>query len=194
TSNNDKWQRAAELEPRRLIRLVERFPFATDVLQAVSDDVLIAWTAAWRKDCRLAGLIQYRGRTTDKSIHTWLDDWTKRLAEPPTKEKRAPPFDNCDDWKRMRSRAYGDDSLLQQCDFGNTLKLAQHILCAIIYDPEIRAITGTEDDVENGVPTQVRRHLTALDKIESYKAAYYAADRQINWAAVESYFTSTFER
>ncbi|KAE8981757.1 hypothetical protein PR001_g23910 [Phytophthora rubi] len=194
TSNNDKWRRAAKLEPVRLLQLAQGFPFTTEVLQPVSDDVLITWTATWRQECMLSGLIAYRERSTDKSTRKWLADWIDRIAQPPVKKGLAPLIDISDDWERLRIRAYGDDALLRRCDFGRKLTLAQHILCAILYDKEIRVLTGTDDAEDTSIPAQVRRHLNGLRTIKSYKAAYRAADKQINWVGVERYFQTALEQ
>ncbi|CAH0485253.1 unnamed protein product [Peronospora farinosa] len=131
-SSNEQWRRAVLAEPIKLMQLLQHFPFQHNLLNALSDEVLIAWTAAWRQDCMYQGLMEYRNRTTDHPTQVWLDDWKARTTSLSGSALLAPLIDNRDDWDKLRERGYGSDDLLRRCDVAKKAVL-HGILFALSY-------------------------------------------------------------
>ena len=46
-SSNEQWRQAVLAEPVKLMQLLQNFPYQHTILYALSDEVLVAWTAAW---------------------------------------------------------------------------------------------------------------------------------------------------
>ncbi|KAE9032084.1 hypothetical protein PR002_g9366 [Phytophthora rubi] len=191
-SSTEQWIATAKREPTKLIRMVQRFPFPEELMVTLSTKVLEAWTATWRRECMYARLVLYRSRTGDKATQRWLDDWKDKFHRPAARNL-APLVDNRDDWNRLRDCGYGKDDILRLCDEGNKLRFAQHILCAIIYEKDIRVLTGTEDEAENGALTRLTRHREVLRTNDRYHKAYYATKQNINWFEVARFFSAVFE-
>ena len=191
-SSTEVWMKAVQREPTKLIHMVQLFPFPEELLGSLGDTVLQAWTAAWRRTCLQGRLTAYRGRTTDKSTRKWLDDWIVKLSRP-APHNLPSLVDNNDDWRRLRNCGYGNDMVLKLCDVGNKSRLAQHIICAIVYDKEIQVLTGLEDSEEQGVLSRLLRHLDALKTENTYREAYAVTKNTVDWFAVARFFSSAFE-
>ena len=56
---------ALKREPTKLILILQGFPFPEELLRALSDTILQAWTAAWWRTCLQSQLAAYRGRAKD---------------------------------------------------------------------------------------------------------------------------------
>ncbi|EEY64348.1 uncharacterized protein PITG_02926 [Phytophthora infestans T30-4] len=178
-STEEEWIHTAREEPTMLLHMVQRFPFPEELMASLSDKTLMEWTAQWRRDCVQARLIAYRSRSEDRGTLRWLDDWKARFARAPP-NNLAPLVDSSEDWIKLRSRSYGKDEILKLCDVGNKRRLAQHILCALIYEKEIRALTGREKESEIG----------ALTRLQPYSAETNSVD----WYALARYFSKAIEK
>ncbi|KAE9098082.1 hypothetical protein PF010_g15702 [Phytophthora fragariae] len=99
-----------------------------------------------------------------------------------------------DDWQRMRARNYGEDEILEQCDVSNKFRFAQHTICALLYEKELKAPTGLEQGCDNGAQTRLERHLLALKTVAEYGEAYQKLPHTVDWRAVATYFNSAFEQ
>ncbi|TDH73362.1 hypothetical protein CCR75_005510 [Bremia lactucae] len=64
-SNNIDWNKVAQTEPRRLPTMVRRFPHKSQLLQVLSDETLVAWSAVWRQECMYDRLAVYQDRVSD---------------------------------------------------------------------------------------------------------------------------------
>lgn len=94
----------------------------------------------------------------------------------------------------MRSKNYGKDHILKLCDVKNKLRLAQHLLCAVIYEMELRVFTGSEEEQDNSCISKLTRHLRALDMNAGYREAYSASRRDEDWDEVARFFSDAVER
>ncbi|EEY67054.1 uncharacterized protein PITG_17644 [Phytophthora infestans T30-4] len=193
SSSEEEWILTAKTEPTKLLHMVQRFAFPDELMASLSDKILMEWTAQWRRDCVLASLIAYRSRSDDRGTLKWLDDWKARFARAPP-HNLAPLVDSRDDWVKLRSRGYGQDEILKLCDVGNKRRLAQHLMCALIFEKEIRAITARESDSENGALTRLQRHLFALRTVSEFHTAYSADNNSVDWYALARYFSTALEQ
>ena len=73
-SSNEQWRQAVLAEPVKLMQLLQNFPYQHTILNALGDEVLVAWTAAWCQDCVYQVLMAYRHRTPDQSTQVWLSE------------------------------------------------------------------------------------------------------------------------
>ena len=80
TAANELWRQAVLAEPVKLMQLLQKFPYQHTFLNALSDEVLVTWTAAWCQDCVYQGLMAYRHWTSDQSTQVWLDEWKARAT------------------------------------------------------------------------------------------------------------------
>ncbi|KAE8915452.1 hypothetical protein PF003_g616 [Phytophthora fragariae] len=188
----DEWIETARAEPTNLLLAVQRFPFPDEVLAQLNDQIMEAWTAAWRRDCLHGSLVTYSSRVTDKQTLKWLNKWKEKFIRPPP-HNLSPLIDSSEDWNKLRGRQYGEDEVLELCDTGNKRVLAQHLLCALIYDKEIRALTNQEEMSENGALTRLNRHLLALTTVEGYSVAYLTTSNSVDWFAIARYFSTVLE-
>ncbi|TDH73978.1 uncharacterized protein CCR75_002981 [Bremia lactucae] len=121
-------------------------------------------------------LTAYRGRTKDKSTQKWLDEWMAKL---------------------LHLAPHNLSSLFEILIIGNVyttvVRLAHHIICAVIYGKEIRVLTGQEACNEHGVLLRLLRHLEALRSVTCYRDAFAAPNKTFDWFAVASLFSSAFE-
>ena len=138
--------------------MVQTFPFPEEILVAISDRVLIVCTSVWRRVCIQEGLAAYRERTANKPTQRWLDTWKTELSR--LTPANLPALDDSrDDWERLRTNAYGSDVVLKLCDVGNKGRFASHIICASIYEREIRVLIGQEDCHDDVPLRRLKRHL-----------------------------------
>ncbi|TDH65782.1 hypothetical protein CCR75_006760 [Bremia lactucae] len=79
-SSPEQWCRAVLAEPVQLMRLLQQLPFQHTLLNALSDEVIVAWMAAWRQDCLYLGLMAYPNRKTDHPTQVWLDEGKARMT------------------------------------------------------------------------------------------------------------------
>ncbi|ETP46512.1 hypothetical protein F442_07268 [Phytophthora nicotianae P10297] len=193
TSTPDEWCYTAQQEPAQLALMCQLFEFPEEVLSSLGDKVLEVWTAAWRHECLHGRLVAYRSRTTDRATRKWIDEWITKLTRPPP-QNLAPLIDNREAWTRLRNNSYGNDDILKLCDVGNKRRLAQHLLCAIIYEKELQVLTGTEEDPDNGSLSKLMRHLLALEVNARYRDAYPVARGHVDWGAVARFFSDAVER
>ncbi|ETM98168.1 hypothetical protein PPTG_19752 [Phytophthora nicotianae INRA-310] len=193
TSTPDEWSYTAQQEPAQLALMCQLFEFPEEVLSSLGDKVLEVWTAAWRHECLHGRLVAYRSRTTDRATRKWIDEWITKLTRPPP-QNLAPLIDNREAWTRLRNNSYGNDDILKLCDVGNKRRLAQHLLCAIIYEKELQVLTGTEEDPDNGSLSKLMRHLLALEVNARYRDAYPVARGHVDWGAVARFFSDAVER
>ncbi|TDH67013.1 hypothetical protein CCR75_000057 [Bremia lactucae] len=56
------WNKVAQMELRRLLTMVRCFPYNSQLLQVLSDETLVAWSAVWRQECMYDRLAVYRDR------------------------------------------------------------------------------------------------------------------------------------
>jgi hypothetical protein len=84
--------------------------------------------------------------------------------------------------------------VLQLCDLNSKEVLAQHLVCAFIYDKEIRALTEQEEASENGALTRLQRHLWALKTVAGYSQAYYTTSTSADWKVIARFFSTGLER
>lgn len=192
-STEEEWILTARAEPTMLLHMIQRFAFPEELMASLSDKTLMEWTSQWRRDCVQASLIAYRSRSDDRGTLRWLDDWKARFARAPP-NNLATLVDSSDDWVKLRSRGYGKDEVLKLCDVGNKRRLAQHLLCALIYEKEIRAITGRENENENGALTRLKRHLIALQEVDDFRKAYSTETTSVDWSALARYFSTALEK
>jgi hypothetical protein len=175
TSTATEWIAVAKKEPVQLLHLVQKFHYAADLLAAMSEEVREMWTTDWRKDCIVNGIAGYRIRTGDKVTRVWLEDWKRRIQHHQS-QKQGSPEDAKEDWLKMRSRGYGKDEVLKLCDPANKGRLANHLLCALVYEKEIRIMTDREDESDNGGRTRLVRHLQALNTVLSFRFRVWCVD------------------
>jgi hypothetical protein len=90
-------------------------------------------------------------------MNKWIERWQAKLAAPDEQQQQL-AADSGSDWAQLRSRGYGKDEILRWCDVGNKVRLAQHLLCALLYENKIRVVTGTEDDQTGGPLPSLERH------------------------------------
>uniref|UniRef100_A0AAV1TTF7 Uncharacterized protein n=1 Tax=Peronospora matthiolae TaxID=2874970 RepID=A0AAV1TTF7_9STRA len=100
----------------------------------------------------------------------------------------SPLIDNSDDWRRLRDRGYASDELLRRCDVHHKTQLARHILCVLIHHDEIIALTGSDEEPDNGVTTRLRRHFAELKSNKPYREAYAAMVASADWSILETFF------
>ena len=150
------------MESRRLLTLVRRFPHKIQLLQMLSDDTHVAWSAFWHQELMYDRLVAYRGRTSDPATTSWLDDWKRRTSRQLARSSLVPLIDKSDDWWRLRANGYGRDDFLRRCDVKHKEQSARHILCVSLYSAEIESVTGTDDAKDTGIASQLRRHFAGL--------------------------------
>ncbi|TDH67244.1 hypothetical protein CCR75_003341 [Bremia lactucae] len=127
-----------------------------------------------------------------KSKHKWLDDWTAKLLRP-APQNLSSLFESTDDWKCLRTCGHGDDTILKLCDVENKVRIAHHIICTVIYEKEIRVLTGQEASNEHGILPRLLIHLMALKSVTSYRDAFAAPNKTFDRFTVASFFFSAFE-
>uniref|UniRef100_M4BLB3 Uncharacterized protein n=1 Tax=Hyaloperonospora arabidopsidis (strain Emoy2) TaxID=559515 RepID=M4BLB3_HYAAE len=128
-SSTGKWLLAVRAKSERLMTLLQAFPHQHTLLNALSDEVVVAWTSLWRRVSILRSLQQYSYRLTDRATQNWIDRWRTRASRSPSGAFLAPVIDSTDDWVQLRARKYGSDELLKQCDVRNKWAFARHKLC-----------------------------------------------------------------
>jgi hypothetical protein len=192
TSSTEAWARVAVTEPLNLLRMLQNFQYPEELLTKLSETVLESWTAGWRRECILFGVANYRNRTKDITTRNWLDDWKKRIAKPPP-HALLPMIDSREDWAKLRSRGYGEDEVLKFCDIGNKGRLANHMLCALVFEKEIRVLTDKEDENDNGGRTRLVRHLHARQAVPGYKQAFETTPHKVDWHALTRFLSKTLE-
>lgn len=193
SSTVEQWCATAQHEPVTLIRMCKLFQYPEEVLASLDDKVLEVWTAGWRKDCLYGSLLAYRSRAEDLPTRRWLDKWKAKLLRP-APQNLAPLIDDSEDWTRLHTRGYGGDEVLNLCDVRNKGRLAHNLLCALIYEREIRVLTGREDEADNGPLSALKRHLDAQEMHEAYRTAYPASRDTVDWRAVARFFSDAVER
>lgn len=191
-SSPDEWITVAQREPKLLLLMVQRFPYPAEVLNALAVQVFESWTAAWRRGCLQVRIGAYRSRTTDPSTKKWLESWCTKFTRPSPYNLPA-LTDSRDDWVRLRTNAYGDDPVLKLCDVTNKARFAKHIICAGLYEHEIRVLLGQEDRTAKGTLHSLGRHSAALKSITTYREAFNALMATDNWDSVASFFANAFE-
>ena len=87
----------AQTEPRRLLTMVRDFPHKSQLLQVLSSDKLVAWSAVWRQEIMYDRLVAYRVRTSDPFTKGWLDDWKHRTLRRLAQSSLAPLINSTDD-------------------------------------------------------------------------------------------------
>ncbi|KAL3658994.1 hypothetical protein V7S43_015879 [Phytophthora oleae] len=176
-----------------LLYMVKQFPFPEEVLANLSAKTLISWTAKWRRDCMQSCINAYKRRTSDPATKNGLENWKAKLDRPAPTNLASLIDDNRDDWTQLRERGYGQDAVLQLCDVGNKTRLTQHILCAALYDKEIKVLTGQGETGNNSILGCLRRHLRVLKEDKKYAEAYYAEKQLIDWYRVAANFVNALE-
>uniref|UniRef100_A0AAV1UHS7 Uncharacterized protein n=1 Tax=Peronospora matthiolae TaxID=2874970 RepID=A0AAV1UHS7_9STRA len=71
--DSNGWEATARLEPELLLHHLRRFFFPDEVLASLSDTVFVQWTALWRQECLLSGLLEFRQRVKELPTGVWLD-------------------------------------------------------------------------------------------------------------------------
>ncbi|KAI9996223.1 hypothetical protein PInf_013606 [Phytophthora infestans] len=192
TSTAEVWAYTAQQEPSTLISMCQLFRYPEEVLMSVGEKVLESWSSSWRQECLLGSLVAYHYRSQDGSVKKWLDNWKDKLLRTPP--LHLPPLiDNREDWAKMRAKRYGNDDVLQLCDVGNKGKLAQHLICAFLYERELRVLTGLEDEENTGALSLLTRQLLALEMNASYRKALSVSRRPIDWRAVHRFFSTALK-
>jgi len=125
-------------------------------------------------------------------VHKWLDEWKAKFVRT-SRLLNQQQLESAEDWTQLRNRKYGEDPVLRLCDESNKRRLAQHITCAMVYEKEIRVLTGKEDESENGALTRLIRHLGALRTSDTYRQVFAAKEQIVDWYAVARYFSSALE-
>ena len=64
---------AVRAEPERLMTLLRAFLHHHTLLNALSDEVIVAWTSLWRRVSILQSVQQYSDRLTDRATQNWID-------------------------------------------------------------------------------------------------------------------------
>ena len=157
-------------------------------MDSLDVQVLVHWTAGWRQECLLDGLQSYRGRVQDHQILVWLDQWIGSITYRATLPHLPTLLDSGDDWSRLRELNHASDDILKLCDPRNKVRFSQHLVCALLFDAEITALTDShsEGDSPSGL---LRRHLQLVRKNPNYKSAVYPTNAQeANWCAVVRFF------
>ncbi|KAG1712417.1 hypothetical protein DVH05_000165 [Phytophthora capsici] len=192
-TSQEEWEATAIQEPERLMELLQKFPFPQEIMMILSGKVLVAWTAKWRRECLFTGLQGYKERTTDSGVKAWLTEWLSRFPQS-ISTTLAPLVDMRDDWTKLKGYSYGKDVVLKLCDVAHRGRLAQHLLCAILYSQEIRVLLDHNEENEDGIAGNLRRHLQALHKDKRYSEVYYASKQQLDWIGIAQFFASVFEQ
>uniref|UniRef100_A0AAV1TYE8 Uncharacterized protein n=1 Tax=Peronospora matthiolae TaxID=2874970 RepID=A0AAV1TYE8_9STRA len=188
--DSNGWEATARLEPELLLHHLRRFVFPDEVLASLSDTGFVQWTALWRQECLLSGLLKFRQRVTELPTGVWVDRWIARSQQRLSPSLLAPLIDNSDDWRKLRGINYAGDDILRLCDPHRRVRMSHHLMCAIVFDNEIFALTGT-----GGKPVrpaeQLRCHFRLLRTNSTYKDTYYPdGDAPIDWTALVRYFTT----
>ena len=168
-SSNEQWRQAVLAEPVKLMQLLQKVPYQHTLLNSLSDEVLVPWTAAWRQDCVYQGLMAYRHRTLDQSTQVWLDEWKARTISLSGTAFLASVLESADDWTKLREREYGSDELLRRCDVTYKSRFVWHTICAILHNVYIKALTGLSVRADDSVPDKIRRHLKAYKSHVEYR-------------------------
>uniref|UniRef100_A0AAV1USB4 CCHC-type domain-containing protein n=1 Tax=Peronospora matthiolae TaxID=2874970 RepID=A0AAV1USB4_9STRA len=188
--DSNGWEATARLEPELLLHHLRRFVFPDEVLASLSDTVFVQWTALWRQECLLSGLLEFRQRVTELPTGVWLDQWIARSQQRLSPSLLAPLIDNSDDWRKLRGINYAGDDVLRLCDPHRRVRMSHHLMCAIVFDNEIFALTGTGGKPVRP-PEQLRCHFRLLRTNSTYKDTYYPdGDAPIDWTALVRYFTT----
>ena len=187
-SSNSNWNKVAQMEPRRLLTLVRRFPSKCQLLQVLSDATLVAWSAVWRQECMYDRLGAYRDRTSDHVTKSWLDGWKERTSRQIARSSLSPLIDSSDDWRRLKDSKYGGDDLLRRCDLPHKVQLARHILCVLLYNAEIKSITGKEAAHDTGIASQLQRHFAGLKDMPAYRSAFTEMVTKDDWSILDTFF------
>ena len=190
-SSNEQWRQAVLAEPVKLMQLLQKFPYQHTLLNALSDEVLVAWTAAWRQDCVYQGLMAYRHRTPDQSTQVWLDEWKARTISLSGTSFLASVLDSTDDWTKLRERGYGSDKLLRRCEVTYKSRFAWHTICAILHNVDIKALTGLPVEADDSVPDKIRRHLEAYKSHVEYRRAFQDASQLQDWSVLPAFFATS---
>ena len=187
-SSNSDWNKVAQMEPRRLLTMVRRFPSKCQLLQVLSDATLVAWSAVWRQECMYDRLGAYRDRTSDHVTKSWLDGWKERTSRQIARSSLSPLIDSSDDWRRLKDSKYGGDDLLRRCDLPHKVQLARHILCVLLYNAEIKSITGKEAAHDTGIASQLQRHFAGLKDMPAYRSAFTEMVTKDDWSILDTFF------
>eukprot|EP00644_Phytophthora_capsici_P017932 jgi/Phyca11/126395/e_gw1.62.215.1 len=188
-SSEADWIAAATADPEQMLRLLQHFPFPEEILSTLSARTLEEWTASWRRDCLRGGLTEWRDRCSDKEVVRWLTAWINKFDKP-RMQNLLPVVDTREDWLQLRNLHYGGEDILKMCDVSNKRRLAQHILCALIYEHEISVITDSDQPVVNGAYTRLTRHVFALRTTPAYKVACKPTSQTLDWYSVARYFST----
>ena len=186
--STSSWIATAAHDTILLLQFVRRFDFTGDLMDSLDVQVLVHWTANWRQECLLDGLQSYRGRVQDHQILVWLDQWIGSITYRATLPHLPTLLDSGDDWSRLRELNHASDDILKLCDPRNKVRFSQHLVCALLFDAEITALTDShsEGDSPSGL---LRRHLQLVRKNPNYKSAVYPTNAQeANWCAVVRFF------
>uniref|UniRef100_A0AAV1T278 Endonuclease/exonuclease/phosphatase domain-containing protein n=1 Tax=Peronospora matthiolae TaxID=2874970 RepID=A0AAV1T278_9STRA len=81
-------------------------------------------------------------RVTELPTGVWLDQWIARSQQRLSPSLLAPLIDNSDDWRKLRGINYAGDDILRLCDPHRRVRMSHHLMCAIVFDNEIFALTG----------------------------------------------------
>lgn len=147
------------------------------------------WTASWRRDCLRGGLTDWHDRCSDKEVVRWLITWINKFDKP-RMQNLLPVVDTREDWLQLRNQHYGGEDIPKMCDVSNKWRLAQHILCALIYEHEISVITDSDQLVANGAYARLTRHVFALRTTPAYKVACKPTSQTLDWYSVARYFST----
>uniref|UniRef100_A0AAV1TCM0 Uncharacterized protein n=1 Tax=Peronospora matthiolae TaxID=2874970 RepID=A0AAV1TCM0_9STRA len=123
----------------------------------------------------------------DKRTHEWLDRWISNTRHSSTNKVLAPLVNNADDWNHLRSQKYAGDDMLKFCAFRRLKGLGHHIVCSLIHDCEISALTEGKPTPLH-TPDKLRLHLRLLVSNDQYKRACYSKNKPVEWEALRSFF------
>ena len=169
---------------------MRHFVFPDELLASLADSVLVQWTAQWRRECLVFGLQAYRHKVKDPSTILWLNHWIANSEQRHSQSLLAPLIDNADDWRRLREANYAADDILRLCDPKRRLRLSQHLICALVFDWEIFALTG-EGEKPLLPSEQLRCHCRLLRRNSAYQKAYCpSGGPHVDWHQLVRYFAT----
>ena len=82
---------------------------------------------------------------------------------------------------------------MKLCDVTNEARFAKHIICAVLYEHEIKVLLVQMDRTAKGTLPSLGRHSAALKSIVTYREAFDTLMATDNWCSVASFFAPAFE-
>lgn len=151
--------------------------------------MLVQWTVRWRYASLLSGLDSFRSNVASAPLQDCLGHWIARATSSDVASGVSPTIDNGDDRHKLRDLKYAADAIPKLCDLRRKARYGQHLLCAILFEQGIQALSDGAPTAESSPNLLLRRHLNLLRHNSAYQTALYKADgHHVDWMMVERLF------